>query len=192
MTSSSWRDQGAGGHDIIFANSPTIVSGATPLRDAVRFNGTNQNGVVATPAINQPFTIYLVANSVSWTNGENLLNDGVTNNVKRILQSGASPAMTWSAGNGRSFLNPLAVGTWGVMSVVANGLTSVTRVNKDTRNAGDGGSNDGAGVTLGSSQAGAVHANCEIGYLIIRTGTDSNAINDYILDQLEKICGLTF
>jgi len=183
---------GAGGHDIIFSNSPTIVSGATPLRDAVLFDGINQFGVVATPATNQPFTIYVVMRSVGYTVGRRVFDDGVVIARKRLLQSPSSPTLRASAPTGLDSFPSLAIGTYGVMTIVYNGVSSEIRTNLNAANTGNIGANNGNGITIGAATGGAAPTNVEMGYFIIRDGADSIAIQNSIIGGLEAICGLTF
>jgi len=188
-----WDDQGAGGHDILFTNNPSIISGATPLRDAVRFNGTDESGQVATPAINQPSTCYIVLNQITWTVGDRVFGDGVNFNFRILFQDTATPNLSGHAGSQVSTSPDLALGTWGVIMILYDGVNSEVRTNLNVAVVGDIGANNGLGVTLAARQnQAASFANVEIGYLINRTGADSTATQDYIIGKLRDICGLTF
>lgn len=58
---------------------------------------------------------------------------------------------------------------------------------------GNAGTSDGDGITIGARTGGITdEANVEFGYLIIRSGADSTAIQNHIISGLEAICGLTF
>lgn len=188
----TWTDEGVGGHDIVFTNSPSIIANATPLRDAVRFNGTSQYGVVATPVRNQPYTIYVVFNSITWTNNRYAIDDGAASS--RVLLRCIPPTPNYEAFAGAGLnTNPdLALGTWGVYSFVVNGVNSEVRTNLNAAVTGNAGALNGNGISIGASPIGSQFWNGEIGYLIIRTGADSTAIQNYMINGLRALCGLTF
>ena len=192
LTALSWIDQGAGGNDIIFANLPTIVPNATPLRDAVRFDGINENGLIATPVLNQPYTIYMVLNTLAWVVNRALYDDGVVFGAKRLYLSVGAPNLTFTAGVPINSNPDLALGTWGVMTMLANGMNGEIRTNLNAAVVGNAGANNSAGITLGSRQNNTFFGNFETGYLILRTGADSTATQDRIINGLRNICGLTF
>ena len=192
LTNLQWNDQGAGGHDIIFTNLPTIVPNATPLRDAVRFNGIDQNGNVTTPAVNQPFTIYLVVKSITWSNNDRIFDDGVTTPQKTMSKSSVSPNLIIYSGLQLDSNPDLALNDYGVMSGIYNGVTSEIRTNLNASVVGNAGTQNGNGITLGSTPTALLYGNIEIGYLILRTGADSTAIQNRIINGLKAACGLTF
>lgn len=196
LSNTLWEDQGAGGHDIVFANTPSIISGSTPLRDAVRFDGVDQNGTIATPTTNQPYTIYIVLNQITYVTNDVIYSTGGGTgfNIRRLDQRGGTPNLRFTtSGVGTISSNPdTALGTYGVMTVVADGLNGAIRTNLNAAVTGDVGANDSAGITLGSRSNSASFANFETGYLIIRTGADSTAIQNRIITALRDICGLTF
>lgn len=194
LDEAQWSDQGAGGHTILFTNTPTIVPGATPLRDAVRFDGINQFGTVATPATNQPFTVYCVLNQVTWGLSRRIIDDGVVLSANILYQTGVSPQIFIYSPGGNLAGNPnLALGTWGLMTAIYNGVSSEIRTNLNI--AVTGGALGGAsrsGMTIGSDTALGNNSNVEIAYLILRTGADSIAKQNKLINGLKVICGLTF
>ena len=193
LSDAQWNDQSAGGHDIVFANSPTIVSNATPLRDAVRFDGINQNGLVTTPVTIQPFTIYVVLNTLVWTIAKRVWDDGVVAVSKILSLQGSTPNLAFEAGFTNLSTDPdLAVGTWGVYTCVANGVSSEIRTNLNVPIVGNAGALNSSGIKLASSLLNVQYWNGELGYLIIRTGADSTAVQNYIINGLKEACGLTF
>ncbi len=194
LTAAGWNDQGAGAHDIVFTGSPTILSGATPLRDAVRFNGVDEFGIIATPLTTQPYTIYLVLNTVTWVSGDRVFDDGVTLDAKVLTQFSVTPDVQMFAGTFLPASPNLAIGTWGVYAIVFDGVTSEIRTNLNAAVVGDAGSSDGAGIMLAAKTPGAPanFGNVEMGYLILRSGADSTAKQDKLISGLESICGLTF
>ena len=192
LTAARWNDQGAGGHDIMFVNLPTVVPNATPLRDAIRFDGINQNGSVATPVVNQPSTTYVVVNQVAWNLNSYVMDGGAINNSRALQQLGVAPNLSFKAAAVIDSNPDLAVGTFGVITCVANGAASEIRTNLNVTVVGNAGLLNSAGTTLGSRFGNVLFGNSEIGYLIIRTGVDSTATQNYVIDNLRVLCGLTF
>lgn len=192
LTNTQWDDQSGGGHDIVFSNTPTIVPLATPLKQAVRFNGTNESGVVATPVTTQPITLYIVMNIVSWNINDAVFDDGVTNLRKFVQCHSVTPnLLLGSGGFGISSDPDTAVGTFGIMTGVIDGASSEFRTNLNAAVSGNEGGASGAGLTLGSRQDGSNFGNVEIAYLILRTGADSTIVQTRIITWLGAICGIT-
>ncbi|MCH8035303.1 MAG: hypothetical protein IH950_16310 [Bacteroidetes bacterium] len=191
LSNTQWDDQGAGGHNISFFNTPVIVSGATPLRDAVRFDGVNQGGFSTTPNLNQPYTVYLVVNSISFFANGRIFDNGTGSN-NRLFQAGTSPNLNVFGGSTLAGNPDLSLGTFGVMAIVFNNLSGEIRTNLNTAVSGTIGANNNVGFSIGARQNQGNACNCEIGYLIFRAGGDSTAIQDYIIGSLRTICGLTF
>ena len=192
LTNLQWNDQGAGGHDIIFANLPTIVANATPLRDAVRFNGINQSGNVATPPVNQPYTQYIVIKQITWTLGDRTVDGGVTATTRILRQAPITPDLEFYSG-ASLFTSPnLAIGNYGVITMLGNGVNSELRTNLNVSVSGNAGLINNAGIELARRTGATSYANVEIGYIIIRTGADSTVIQNRIINGLKVACGLTF
>ena len=191
LTTAGWEDQFST-HDIVFTNSPTIVTGASPTRDAVRFNGTDESGVIATPTTNQPYTIYIVVNSVSWASNDVVFDDGVVTGTKRLYQATSSPNLNFFTEAVVSGNPDLAIGTWGVMTVVVNGASSELRTNLEAAVTSNQGTTNSAGITIAARTGNSFNGNIECAYLIIRTGADATATQNIIINNLATLCGLTF
>ena len=193
LTVGGWLDQSGNGHNIVFANNPTIVANATPLRDAVRFDGINQTGNVATPVINQPFSIYIVINSIAWQANDVIYDDGVLSLQKHLFQRTGTPNLSFACGLNIDTNPDLAVPQWGLITSIGNGANSRLRTNRGAVITQNAGANNGNGIQLGALTGGAGNFwNGEIGYLIIRTGQDLTVTRNYIADALQSLCGLTF
>jgi hypothetical protein len=175
------------------ANLPTIVPNATPIRDAVIFDGINQSGVVATPARIGAITCYIVIDKIVWNGGKKIWDGGTVANNQTLIYRTLTPQTAiftgaWVDGDGL-----LPLGTYGVITTVYNGVNSEIRSNLNAAVVGNAGLNVSAGITLGSQWGGAINfGNFGTGYLIIRQGADSTAVQNKIINGLRNICGLTF
>ena len=192
LTAGGWIDQGPTGYNLTFFNNPTIVANATPLRDAVRFDGINQYGENAGVVRNfQPQTVYIVMNSVAW-NSPRRVHDNSANTM-RLYQLTITPNLSIRCAAIVDGNPDLAIGTWGVMTAVYDGLNSEIRTNLNASVIGNAGGASANGLVLGSTGGGGGQfCNYECGYLILRTGADSTAIQNQIIAGLEGLCGLTF
>lgn len=194
LIAGGWQDQSTGSHNIVFTNTPTIVPNATPLRDAVRFDGINQYGQVATPATITPYSIYIVVSQLTWTNLDRIYEDGTGLGKKMMFQSIVSPNIEiFNNAGGTIQSNPdLALATFGVMTAIFNGANSELRTNLNASVIGVLNSTNGNGITLAARTNFTSLGNIEVAYLIIRSGADSTAIQNKLINGLKAACGLTF
>ena len=166
---------GAGSFTESSSNAATVTintSGAAPAhigkaRDLLQGTGTNQpaysagvftfDGVdnylkTAPFTLNQPETIYLVVNQVSWTAGDSLI-DGNTGNSMRVYQNSSTPGIALYAGATTNQNTDLTVGAFKILTAVYNGASSLLIVNAGTASTGNPGVNNGGGFTLGGTVA---------------------------------------
>lgn len=141
-----WADQSGNGRNLLQgtdANRPAYDSAT----GTITFDGSNDS-LKATFTLNQPETLYVVVNQVSWTNGDYLL-DGNTAASRIIRQDTASPQLDGFAGAFSTNSSALAVGAWGVICLVSNGASSVFRVNNEADITGNFGANNPGAIFLG-------------------------------------------
>lgn len=185
LSTATWGNQASGSHDITFDNTPTVISGAINGHDAIRFDGATEDGRTTTPAISQPYTIYIVFKQITWGSILQVLDDGVVNNAGDLLQLTASPNLRMYAGESLSSDPDLALNTYGIMSLVFNGASSEIRTNTSAAVTGNAGTSDRDGIALGARADGAQEGNCEIAYLIVRSGADDTATQDLFIAFLQ-------
>lgn len=192
LTATSWEDQ-LGDNDILFTNAPTVVAGATPSRNAIRFNGNDEYGIVATPTKTQPYTIYIVYKPLRWSFADYIFDDGNTTSNGVLYQSGTEPWLTLYAGTNIVPEQGINVNSYGISTCVFNGASSGIRKNLLDIVSGNAGTNNGSGINIGGGTAHLVANawNGEIAYLIIRSGADDTATQNIIINNLAALCGLT-
>ena len=190
LTTSGWEDQFST-HDIVFHDTPAITADATPLRDAVLFNGTNEGGTVATPTTTQPYTIYLVLKMVLWVNSDRVMDDGAVLNGKLLFMDGTTPNLTYYAGTTVGNDPDLTIGTYGIQTMVFNGASSEIRTNLETAVVSDAGASNSSGITIGEAFNNTGESNVEIAYIIIRSGADNTATQNLIINKLVTLTGIT-
>jgi hypothetical protein len=145
-----WPDGSGNNRRLILNNSPTVGSDGSVL-----FNGTNQYGKTADFTLIQPETIYLLMKQVTWT-GADYIFDGNAVNSGAMRQVSTTPRIDLFAGGQSSADNAnLPVDTWGVVTGVINGASSITMVNNTLTSNSGALSGDMSGFTLGARGDGA-------------------------------------
>lgn len=162
---SAWADASTNSRDLVqttAANRPTFLSDGT-----VVFDGSAQF-MQSTFTLNQPCTIYMLVNQLTWTLNDVLI-DGVTA-AAQLIQTATTPGLTVNAGSALSANAALPVNTWGVLGLVLNGASSLFRINAGgpaTAVSGNAGSNALGGITLGAARTPANYANIAVRELLV-------------------------
>ena len=147
---SNWADQSGNGRDLLQStdtNRPSLESDGTIL-----FDGVDNFLKAAAFTLVQPETIYILFKQITFM-AEDTVFDGEVINRGRLRQLSSSPQLTIIAdGAGALPLDnsDLAIGVYGVISIVINGSSSVIQVNKNTPVTGTLGSLDMGGFILGA------------------------------------------
>lgn len=156
--------------------------GATlPLVNAdgsLTFDGTDDYMVTGAYTNNQPFTVYLAAQQVSWTLND-IIFDGFTYQSTMLAQGASNPEVFPFAGS-IGAVNPdwITIGSFvPALAVVFNGASSLTQVGPTgTPVAASVGSNNAGGFTLGAGGAATGNfSNIRVWEVIINRGADSTA-----------------
>jgi hypothetical protein len=144
-TVSAWANQVSGGEALVQAtagNRPTLESDGTIL-----FNGVDQFLKTAPFTLNQPTTVYFLGRQVTRTS-DAVIFDGNTSDSLSLFQGTVDGRLNAFAGatitNNTSSLN-----AYQIYSVVFNGASGVIQVDNLTQVAGDIGSANAGGFTLG-------------------------------------------
>jgi len=151
----AWADQRGNVGDLASSTaalSPDLITNGNPNADgdAIDFNGTSESMKVAAGFTwNQPETIYLVIKQTTYTLSDQFT-DGNSNGSFNILNVNVSPDFTFNAGLSVGNNSDLAVNTWGIVCIVANGASSSVRVDNNAKVSGDASTTNAGGFTLGS------------------------------------------
>lgn len=144
---SQWDDQSGNGNHLLQgtdANRPTLQSDGSVLFDGVaHFLKANAF------TLNQPTTVYICLNQKTWEASDDFI-DGDTSNTGLILQAVSSPNIRAFAGTFGTTISTFTLDTYGVVTVVFNGASSILRHNKGTEVTEDFGSSNMGGFTLGA------------------------------------------
>lgn len=144
------------------AKPAQIVKSASLL-----FDGTNDYMKTASFTLNQPETVYLVLKQVSWTINDSLI-DGNTNTDMRIYQNASSPGLKLQGNTPLAENANLSVGSFGIITSLYNGVSSLFQINATTATTGDGGAVNAGGFTLGSQGDGlGTYSNIQVKEVLI-------------------------
>jgi hypothetical protein len=185
---SQWSDASGNGRHLLQATDaarPALQSDGTIL-----FNGSNHTLKTAAFTLNQPETVYLLMQSVSWT-GADCISDGNAANSMALYQdkaggSGVSPAVTQYAGlYGGEDLTHMTVGVYHVLCAVFNGASSLIQVDANTPGTGDASTTNAGGFTVGRTGDGfGSAANIRVKEIMIfaqaHSATQRALINSYL------------
>lgn len=140
---SQWNDQTANALHITQATDAQRPTNSSGL---ITFDGVQQRLVNATATVAQPLTVCLLANSVAWTANAYFWSGA---GGCGLFQSAVSPRIDIFAGSVVNGVSDLAVGTYGAISVIFNGVSSSIGINKLTRVTGNAGAGSPTSFSLG-------------------------------------------
>ena len=173
----AWEDQSGQSNDASQATTskkPLLKTGIVNGRDVVRFDGADDWLKTGSFARSQPSHVFAVIQQISWT-GEDRLWDSVSAvNGLMAYQWSVSPGLKMYSGAGLGDNSGLAIGTFGVLSCLYNGASSVLRINGNEQT-GNAGANAGNGITLGAAQVLTVSMNGDFAELLVYDAALSTA-----------------
>lgn len=146
------------------AKPAQIVKSASLL-----FDGTDDYMKTAAFTLNQPETVYLVVSQISWTANEYFV-DGDAGSSMGILTravGGGAPDIQLYAGSSLSPHVGPAVGSFGIITAVFNGASSLLQTNATTALTGQAGTTNAGGVTLGAAGSALVPSNIQVKEVLI-------------------------
>jgi len=140
---------------------------------------------------NQPSTIYVVFNQITWT-ANDTISDARTAGIRQIYQQTTTPKIGLYAGTGEANGNGgLSLGEYGIVTALFSGASSITQVNAETAVTGNPGTDDGSGISLGAAgSTGTNPSNIQVKEIILRSAADSAATRLAIQQKLAAIHGI--
>jgi len=194
LNNASWKDTN-GLNEIALTNTPTYITGSSAYghglngHGTILFDGANEYGNSTTPIIAQPYTMYLVARQITWTNLDYIFSDGVTADILESRQVTGTPTINLIATPPGNSIETaaLVLNVWNVITVVMNGAASGFRIGLNTIATADLGNTGRAGITLASNVTVLNRfGNVEFAYIIMRNGADSTAVQDQFINWLKN------
>jgi hypothetical protein len=182
---SQWNDISGNGRHLAQGTAgrrPTINSDGSLTLDGL------DDGMQALFTLSQPYSFYIVLTQLGWTANRYVF-DGGTGNTALIQDDlGASPDLEIFAGTRLRPLAGPAIGTRAVVSGVFNNASSILRLNGGTELTGKAGATNAGGITLGCALIfdGSLASNIRVWEIILRTGSDSAADRQRIINYLRN------
>jgi hypothetical protein len=162
----TWYDQSGNGFHLAqtsASNQPQIVSGGTVItkgsRSSIKFDGSTNNDtnndrlVNASISVAQPATHFLVGSRDSATQNADIFFESFNDTGHALLNAGSTetPNQSWVFASGANLSTATPATTELVLlSVLANGASSLLRTNGTQRASGNAGSNALSGLSLGN------------------------------------------
>lgn len=164
---SQWNDASGNGRHLLQgtdAARPPLQADGTVL-----FDGVAQFLQTSGFTLNQPETVYILCNQVSYAVNRVLL-DGSLAATMRLLQGGSVAGqlyirLTSTVGDNTDAALP--IGTYGVIACVFNGVASAIQVDNRATTTGDVGATNASGFTVGANGSGAAFANIRVKEVIV-------------------------
>jgi hypothetical protein len=177
-----WRDKSVNARHLSPGLAPTWTA------NGISFNGASylETGAVG---LNQPETIYIVINPTAWIATKNFF-DGSFVSAGLVQQFGASPGIIAFAGSISPTDNNCTLNNYHIVKVIFNGAASELRVDQKAPNNGNFGASNMGGFTIGSAAGGVNPFTGLIKEAIVRTASDSAAVQARIYKYLSQQYGI--
>lgn len=186
---SQWSDQSGNARHLLQGtdtNRPALQADGSIL-----FDGVDNYLKCSTFTFAQPETIYLLFKQVTWTASDYIF-DGNTLNSGECIQSTSSPIIVVGAASTIGGNGNLAVDTYGVLSVVISGASTLSQVNNTTAVTGNSGLGDMAGFTLGGKgNAANAFGNIQVKEVILYSGAHDATTRAQVINYLARVGGLS-
>ena len=184
---SVWTDQSGNSNHLLQAtdtNRPAKQSDGSIL-----FDGVDNYLKTVAFTLNQPTTVYFLGKQVTWTTSDKLI-DGDSYQVAAINQTGSSPGLRIIAGLEAAANDNLALDTYGVISAVFDGASSLLQIDNTTPTTGDAGTSNAGGITLGAAGNNLQFAHTQIKEVVIYSVAHDASTRRQVIDYLSNVGGL--
>jgi hypothetical protein len=176
----SFTDQTSGNHHLVQAaadNKPLYIASGQNTLPVVRFDGLD-DFLKVTVAMGATITMFIAMKQVSWTANDRFLAcAGDTELV--FYQPSSTPTIGINRGSTMSD-NGFSVGTFGLITLLFKGASSVIRLNGSEIDSGDSGDGSTTStIVLGSrASAASLFGNFDVGELVIYNSEESFTDNE--------------
>jgi hypothetical protein len=185
---SQWDDQSGNGRHL-----KQGTDGSRPVKQSdgsILFNGSDEHLQTDAFTFDQPATVYWLGKQVTWTDTDRLW-DGISATFA-LFQNTASPQLRVNAGAGLGNISGPAIDTYGVVSVVLNGASSVLQLNNSSTVSGNAGTNNAGGFTLGSgvvTGTPALFSNSQVKEVLLYSEAHNAETRTKVISYLNRVAG---
>lgn len=145
----------------------------------------SQHLASALVTIAQPYTVYVLVKLITWTDSDVIAGFGGGAN-RFIYQSGTTPDIKLNNGALLGTISP-ALGSYNVISAVANGASSVLQLDNGTPIEGDAGATQLDRIVLGSNNLVGNFAHAQYKEYIIHSGAHDAATRAQVINYLQGL-----
>lgn len=185
---SQWEDQSGNGRHLkqsTGANQPELQSDGSIL-----FDGAAHYLKCDAFTLDQPFSVYLAVNVISWESLDCLI-DGDTGGSAMIRQRVGEPQIEMHAGLNVGTISPTQ-GAYCVINAHFNATASSIQLNLDTAVSGSGGAQAAGGFTLGGFGDGTTRwANIRVKEVVVCSNVHATRRRNNIIKYLAQIGGVS-
>lgn len=187
LTTSGWVDQSGNGRNMTFTNTPTLSSkGGCPT---VILNGTDEYGRLSAFTLNQPTTVIIVFQTLTFTDNERVF-DGNTGNSMSFFFATPNNLSMYAGANIGGLATPYGEDTWDIHYLVYNGASSKYQKNSEVIGTGNVGISNAGGFNLGSFNGTINASNIEVIAIAIFSGepnaSDKAKLQTYFAGYRDK------
>jgi len=146
-----WQDQSGNNRNLLQTTSgrrPLLKTNTLNSRSTILFDGSDDYLTTGAFTFNQPETIYIVFQQVSWASSDTIF-DGASGNSMRLYQNLTTPTINMTAGADTNFSTSATIGSYFIVTTIFNGASSILQVNNLTELSGNASTNNAGGFTLG-------------------------------------------
>ena len=183
---SQWDDVSGNGRHLKQAtgtNQPALQAD-----NSILFDGVDNFLKCDAFTLAQPETVYILGKQITWT-GNDRWWEAEAAGGGMIFQRTATPQVGANAGATIGNIS-LTLETYGVISTVLNGASSLIQLNNGTPATGDAGAGDMSGFTLASTGAGSNFGNIQAKEVIVYPAAHAAATRARVISYLMAVGGL--
>lgn len=186
---SQWADQSGNARHLtksVATNKPALQGDGSILFDSVD-NFLEWAGTLA-----QPVTYYMLFRHVTWIINAGYVVCGAAS-TGYLFASVSTPNIAYTSDNVNYLAADvnLAVNTYGVAAWCSNGASSMLKVNNNAQHAGNAGTVNPDGITLGGSPTGGVpYSNIQVKEFIVFNAAHDAPTRATVIDYLASVGGL--
>jgi hypothetical protein len=185
---SQWDDQSGNTNHLVQAtggSQPTVTAAAVNGLPALLFDGVDDNLSKSYGTLAQPLTVFLVVRQETWTSARTIVDGKAAAGTMMVLQTGVSPALSLNAGASVANNTNLALASFGLVTAIFNGASSVLQIQNTAETTGDPGAGTPNGLTIGSRANATQFANVSVAEAIVMaasaTATERTNMKAYVL-----------
>lgn len=185
-----WNDQSGNSNHLTQATEdkqPGFSASQLNGYPAIVFDGVDDVLDTAAFTLNQPETVFIIFKQTTWTDNDTIF-DGLGGNSGRLFQRTTTPNIGTYAGDFGPPSADLAVNTFGLITCILNGASSVLQVNNNAESTtGSVGSSNMGGFTLGDFGDGGAAANISVVEVIVMEAAASaderTSVKNYVSER---------